>query len=382
MDNPFRYGQVATGEHFTDRTRELASLVTDASSGQSVVIISPRRFGKTSLAIRAREELAHRKILVAYADLFRATTRQRLIDELGTALYRGLAGPVERARATASDFFRAFPLQPKISAGVDGSPSIEFSPLALPQDQDRALAELLEIPEQMGKGRDRRVVVMLDEFQEVVNLDATLPAVLRSIIQTQQHVAYVFMGSRQHLMTRVFTDRNQPLYRSARTLPLGPIPTAELEPFIRSRFESTGVLIDAAAIERILSITDGHPHDTQELCHFAWELGQTARVMVTAVRVDKALARVVEAEDAHYTTLWESLARAQRPLVQALAADPGGAVYSEAYRRRHQLGSAGTIQKAIAALVERDVVEGSSVHGFWIPDVFFRAWIKATLGAP
>ena len=199
MDNPFRYGQVATGEHFTDRTRELASLVTDASSGQSVVIISPRRFGKTSLAIRAREELTHRKILVAYADLFRATTRQRLIDELGTALYRGLAGPVERARATASDFFRAFPLQPKISAGVDGSPSIEFSPLALPQDQDRALAELLEIPEQMGKGRDRRVVVMLDEFQEVVNLDATLPAVLRSIIQTQQHVAYVFMGSRQHL---------------------------------------------------------------------------------------------------------------------------------------------------------------------------------------
>src|SRR5712691_2160921 len=141
----------------------------------------PFRYGKPALAMRARQELEHRQILVAYADLFRATTRQRLIDELGTALYRGLAGPVERAWATAADFFRAFPVQPKISAGHDGSPSIEFSPLALPQDQDRAFAELLEIPERMGKGRDRQVVVMLDEFQEVVTLDATLPAVLRSI---------------------------------------------------------------------------------------------------------------------------------------------------------------------------------------------------------
>jgi hypothetical protein len=206
--------------------------------------------------------------------------------------------------------------------------------------------------------------------------------VLRSIIQTQQHVAYVFMGSRQHLMTRVFTDRNQPLYRSARALPLGPIPIAELAFFIRSRFESTGVAIDAAAIERMLFITDGHPHDTQELCHFTWELGQMAGVVVTAARVDEALARVVQAEDAHYTTLWDSLARAQRPLVQALAAEPGGAVYSEAYRRRHQLGSAATIQKAVAALLDRDVVDGSSLHGYRIPDVFFRAWIGTTLGTP
>ena len=206
-------------------------------------------------------------------------------------------------------------------------------------------------------------------------------AVLRSIIQAQQHVAYVFMGSRQHLMTRAFTDQNQPLYRSARALPLAPIPAAEFARFICSRFESTGVLIDAAAIDHILAITDGHPHDTQELCHFTWELGQTAGVVITTARVAEALTRVVEAEDAHYTTLWESLARAQRPLVQALAAQPGGAVYSEAYRRRHQLGSAGTIQKAVAALLERDIVDGSSVHGYRIPGIFFRAWIKTKLGA-
>jgi len=198
--------------------------------------------------------------------------------------------------------------------------------------------------------------------------------------RAQQHVAYVFLGSRQHLMTRVFTDRNEPLYRSARTLPLGPIAPADFESFIRSRFHSTEIGIEDAAIARILEISEGHPHDTQELCHFVWDLGRTSGVVVTAERVSEALARVVEAEDAHYTTLWESLTRAQRPLVLAFSREPGRGMYGEAFRRRHQLGSAATVQRALAALLERDVVEGSSVHGYRVPDVFFRAWLAATIG--
>jgi hypothetical protein len=222
---------------------------------------------------------------------------------------------------------------------------------------------------------------MLDEFQEVVSLDPALPALLRATIQAQQHVAYTFLGSRQHLMTRVFTDRNEPLYRSARPLPLGPIAATDFGPFIRSRFESTDVFIEAAAIARILEIAEGHPHDTQELCHFTWDLGKTSGVVVTAARVDAALARVVEAEDAHYTTLWESLARAQRALVLAVSREPTKSVFSEAFRQRHQLGSAATVQRALAALLERDVIEGSSVHGYRVPDVFLRAWLAQTLGA-
>lgn len=378
--NPFRYGQIATGEHFTDRARELDTLVADLSAGQSVVIVSPRRYGKTSLALKARQRLEREHVLVAYADLFRATSKSRFIDELGTALYRGLASPLERARSAVVDIFHALPLQPKISASRDGTPSVEFGPLALPEDQDRTLTQLLEVPERFATERDRRVVVMLDEFQEVVAFDPALPAVMRATIQAQQHVAYVFLGSRQHLMTRVFTDRNEPLYRSARPLPLGSISAADFEPFIRSRFQSTEVWIEDAAIARILEISEGHPHDTQELCHFVWDLGNTSGVVVTAERVDDALAQVVEAEDAHYTTLWESLTRAQRSLALALTREPGRGMYGEALRQRHHLGSAATVQRALAALLERDVVEGSSVHGYRVPDVFLRAWLATTVG--
>lgn len=96
--------------------------------------------------------------------------------------------------------------------------------------------------------------------------------------------------------------------------------------------------------------------------------------------MDDALAQVVEAEDAHYTTLWESLTRAQRSLALALTREPGRGMYGEALRQRHHLGSAATVQRALAALLERDVVEGSSVHGYRVPDVFLRAWLATTVG--
>src|SRR5438046_10502485 len=110
MPNPFRYGQIATGEFFTDRATETARLVAEALAGQNTVIISPRRYGKTSVALYAREHLQQKKVLVAYADLFRATSKQRLIDELGSALYRGLATPLDRPGLTAAALFGALPL--------------------------------------------------------------------------------------------------------------------------------------------------------------------------------------------------------------------------------------------------------------------------------
>jgi hypothetical protein len=104
--------------------------------------------------------------------------------------------------------------------------------------------------------------------------------------------------------------------------------------------------------------------------------------VLTEGHVDQALGRVVEAEDAHYTTLWESLTRSQRPIVLAIVREPGTGVYSEGFRQRHRLGSAATVQKALKVLLEREVVEGSTAQGYRVPDVFFRAWARAVVDRP
>src|SRR5438045_5276162 len=124
--NPFRFGDVATGEHFANRKAEIAELVRDLRSGQSVLIISPRRYGKTSLITAVLERLRKQHLLVAYVDLLRTTTNERFANQLAAALYAGLTPAVERAVHRAGELFQSLPLRPRLTLNQDGTPSFEL----------------------------------------------------------------------------------------------------------------------------------------------------------------------------------------------------------------------------------------------------------------
>jgi hypothetical protein len=176
-------------------------------------------------------------------------------------------------------------------------------------------------------------------------------------------------------MQEVFTGRHQPLYKMAKLLLLRPIATDDFATFIKRRCEETGQAISDEAITHILAITEGHPHNTQELCYFTWALAQGERIAVIDVAVvDQALVQVLDAESAHYTMLWEGLAAHQRLVLVALASE-SRPVYSEEYRRRHRLGAVSSVQKSIARLVARELIEQVPGNGYRIADTFLRAWI-------
>ncbi|HZS03099.1 MAG TPA: ATP-binding protein [Chloroflexota bacterium] len=379
MDNPFRYGEVATGAHFTNRVAELAELAADLRSGQNVVIISPRRYGKTSLVIRAMERLKQERVLTAYLDLFRTPTKDRFADRLAGAIYNGLVAPVERARQRALELFQQLSIRPKITLNPDGTPSFEFTAGHRAHDLDRTIEDLLEMPGQIARQRQRRVVLVLDEFQEVTSIDPHLPALMRAVFQHQGDVAHVFLGSKRHLLHHVFTDENEPLYKLAKPVTLRPINLDDFGEFIRERFAATEQHISEDALDRILAITGGHPHDTQELCYFTWAEAYIQRTEATPSLVERALSQVLEAEDAHYTTLWEGLSVHQRLVLTALVADENE-VFSEAYRRRHRLGAASTVQRSLERLVERELVEFAAQGAYRVTDAFLRAWIAKLVG--
>src|SRR5689334_18375891 len=113
MENPFRYGEIATGDHFTNRLAELAELTADLCNGQNVVIISPRRYGKTSLVVRVIDRLRQDRVLVSYLDLFRTPTKDRFADRLAGAIYDGLVAPMERVQHCALELFQQLSLRPK-----------------------------------------------------------------------------------------------------------------------------------------------------------------------------------------------------------------------------------------------------------------------------
>src|SRR6266498_3730060 len=304
--NPFRYGAVARGEYFTDRERELAALTADVRGGQDVVVSSRRRIGKTSLVEAAIDDLRREGMLVAYLDLLGSPSKEALADDLAQALSDGLLSPIERTADKIRGWFSHLVIQPRVTVGEDGRPQFEFLGYERREDADALLDGLLELP---GRVADdgHRVCVVLDEFQEIVAIDAKLPGRLRAAFQRQPQVAHVYLGSKRHLMEPLFMERGAPLYRSAKPMPLGPIAPETL----------------------------------------------------------------VDAEAARYTAVWDRLPGSQRSLLLALAREPGR-VFSEEYRRRHKLGPASTVQKALAALEKLDLVDSNASGGQALADLFMR----------
>jgi uncharacterized protein len=372
--NPFRYGGIARGLYFADREDELRFLKENVRSGQNVVVVSPRRFGKTSLVHRAISQLRSEGVLVAYLDLFRTPTKEQLADDLAQAVYDGLVSRLERAVRKASGFFSHLTVVPRIVLGDDGRVSLEFAAFPRRQDVDDTIEGLLELVGRIAKERERRVALVLDEFQEIVTIDKGLTGVMRSVFQEQDEVSHVFLGSKRHLMEMLFMDKSEHLYRAAKPLPLGPIAPAKFARFIRRRFEASGVSVSPEAVERILGLTDGRPYETQELCSFTWEQARTEGTIATFGAVESALDRLLEAEAARYAAVWDGLSPHQRALLRAIAVE-GAGIYSEDYRRRHKLGSASSVTRSMEALAAKELVDGTGGDRV-VADVFLGEWLR------
>jgi hypothetical protein len=372
-ENPFRYGAVARGPFFTDRERELAALLPDLRGGQDVVVVSPRRFGKTSLVEHAIETLREEGVLVAYLDLLGAPTKAELADDLAQAFYEGLVSPLERTLDRMRSFFSHLRLAPRITVADDGKPQFEFLGYQRGDDLDAVIEGLLELPGRVA-GDGHRVVVCFDEFQEIVSIDERLPGQIRSAFQRQPDVAHVYLGSKRHLMEPLFMDHAAPLYRSAKPLRLGPIEPEVFAGFLRSRFAAGGALVTDDVLRQMLALTGGRPYETQELCSFAWTRARLEARPVDLELVGAALGDLLEAESARYIAVYDRLARSQRALLMALARGDGR-VFSEDFRRRHRLGSASSLQKALAALDRLDLVEPLPDGGHALTDLFLRLWL-------
>jgi len=256
----------------------------------------------------------------------------------------------------------------------DGSLSFSFSAAAGSSDLGATVERLLELPGQLAGERNRRVVLVLDEFQEVVDIDPGLPRLMRSVFQRQPEVCHLYLGSRRHTLERLFNDENEPFWRSAKRVELGPIEPAQFSPFIAERFEQSGKAISSEACALVLQITRGHPYATQELCYFLWQR-IADRGEATVEEVGEALEDVLRSEDSHFTSLWDAAASQQRVLLQALGAEEGHPLATE-YRRRHGLPSASTMQAAMRKLESSELI--ARRDGFtWIAEPFLAQWLRA-----
>ncbi len=374
--NPFTFGDLALDEAFTDREEELRELASDMRNGQNVLVYAPRRYGKSSLVLRAAQEAMKEKALVGYCDLMKTPTKERFAAALAKTIYADIASPVDRGFERAAELFRGLRVHPTMEVDPsDGSLRFSFQTARRKTDIDETIERLLELLGELAAERKRRVVIVFDEFQEVLALDKRFPNLLRAVFQTQPEVSHIYLGSKRHILERIFNDKNEPFWRSAKQLEITMIPPRTFASFIRERFIASGKGIRNDALERLVAATGGHPYGTQELAYFVWEL-LPAHGEATLAKVEEALTRVLRSEHNHLSQLWDDAPHPQRLLMLALADQPARSIYSAEYQSVYELPATPTLQTALAGLTKKEIVGRNHEGEYCIIEPFFAEWLR------
>ena len=373
MKNPFQYGGVVGKDAFCNRTKEQADLLRAMENGEKVFLYSERRLGKTSLVKLTLDRLPKKRFVTIYIDLWPTDGEQSFVTTVAKAITKSLSTTTDSMLATAKSLFSR--LTPSITVDEEGNPSLTFGMNKSTRGEPE-LDEALATPQKISKKGKKQVVIVFDEFQRILEYgNDSVERKLRSIIQTQSNVAYIFMGSRKHLIQKMFLEKSRPLYRSAAHYPIKAIAEKDWLPFIRSRFHQARKHITDEQIRLICNATQGHPFYTQHLCHVLWELSDAGKNIPDQL-LDEAITILLERESFAYTTLWDSLTQNQRRFVKALASEELGVKpFSSEFIQKHRLGSISSMQRVVPTLSEKDVIEPEN-DSFIIVDRFFRLWLR------
>jgi uncharacterized protein len=374
MKNPFEYGGVVTGDAFCNREAEKTDLLKAIRNDEKLFVFSERRFGKTSLVRSVIAKLPHKDTVSAYVDLWPTDEESSFVTALAKAITSSMTTSVEKLLTTAKELFSS--LVPTITLNDEGKPELSFG-FSRNVKIDQAIEEVLETADRIANKEKKNVVVVFDEFQQILQYENDLvERKLRSVIQNHRKVAYIFLGSRRHLIQKMFMEKNRPLYRAGGHYPLGPISEKDWTPFIRNHFRTTDRVISDDLIHSIYTRTQGHPFYTQHLCHAVWELCDR-KAKVTPKMVDDATQLLLERENYAYTTLWESLAVNQRKFLKGLASEAGKVQpFSSEFIGEYGLGSGSSVQRVVDSLLEKDVIDRDN-GSFLIGDRFFRLWVQS-----
>jgi hypothetical protein len=369
MKIPFQYGKLAEGPSFVNRVNEKKTLKNNLSAGINTMLISPRRLGKSSLVKAAMSELEKEQtdIKVCFIDAFTIKNEEEFYQTFARELIKSASNRWETWISTAKKFLTSF--SPKISIGVD--PMTDFSiGLDLKTIKENEL-ELLNLPEKIAQAKKIRLVVCIDEFQNLAKLNdfEPLEQKMRSVWQHQQNVTYCLYGSKRHMMMGIFNSSAKPFYRFGQIMFLTKIAETEWVDFIVRSFEATGKRISEALARKLTQMAEAHSWYVQQLAYFVWNLTDNE---VNAEILQQAIEQVVNANLPLYQNECDALTASQLNLLVAVASNEQQLTAFDTMNR-YNMGTSQNISKNKKILQNRDIIEKSK-DGFTFLDPVFKRW--------
>ena len=376
MMNPFVYGEIVTAGAFTDREEEREKLARDLAAGQKVFLISPRRYGKSSLIRQVMQTLAREKILTVEVTVAASSSYISFLEAYAQALVTADT-PVGRLRRWAGELLQAVRPELRLDASASGESTfaLAFPAVRTARDTARLAAEVFALPGRIAATRKQRLAIALDEFQAIATFDGgTVEHALRAAVQNQREVGYVFAGSEPTLMERMLEPR-RPFYKAGPVVRLGKIETAVFAEFIEARFAASGIKPQDDLGAAIVDLAGNVPYDIQRLAHETWDDVKTAGRRTAGVEdLHRSLTRLLGEQNTMFEQAWQRLTLSQRAVLRALVIEDGREILSADVRARHRLAGTSTVQSALAALTRQDIVlkeEGRYV----VADSLYREWV-------
>ena len=374
--NPFVYGEIVTWSAFADREAERARLHDDLANGQKVFLISPRRYGKSSLIRDVMRGLARERVLTVEVTVAASSSYVGFLEAYTRALVTAET-PVGRLQRWVNDLLQSVRPELRFDAQPDGKPrfALAFPAVKTARDTARLAAEVFALPGRIAAARKQKLAIALDEFQAIAAFDGgTVENALRSAVQDQRSVGYVFAGSEPSLMERMLGPK-RPFYKAGPVMRLDKIDQGVFAEFVETRFAAGGMKPEDGLGEAIVDLAANVPYDVQRLAHEAWDDARVARKK--SVGLDDLHSTLTRLLNEHHTVFeesWQRLTLPQRATLRALVLERGKELLSADVRERHRLASASSVQSALAALVREEVVlkEGSR---YVVSDSLYREWV-------
>ncbi len=370
INKAFVYGVSVGGSNFTDRTKESHRLKMNFENGLNVVLISPRRMGKTSLVKHVQEIVDKSLIQTIYIDIFDCRSEYDFYNKFAEALLKQTANKMELAIENIKRFLVR--LTPKVAFSPDLTSEYSFSLGITPKEYSPE--EILALPELLAKHIGKHIVVCIDEFQQIGEWPDSIYVQkrMRGVWQHQQHVSYCLFGSRQHMMTNIFQNKRMPFYQFGEPNYLQPIPTADWIPFIQSKFAEKDLTISEEYVTKICEIVRNQSSYVQQL---AWNVMINTQEEVTEKEIEQGVSDLLAQCTPLFIEQLNPLTTYQMNFLRAINNGQHDQWTSQEVMGKYNLGTKSNIAKMQTLLLEKDFIERRE-DGLYLSDPVLELWLK------
>ena len=374
MQQPFIFGVPAGDPYFIGRERESARLEANFRYGVNTVLMSPRRWGKTSLVGRVAKNASEKGRIIVQMDIFACRSEYDFYNTFSSAILRQTASKIDEWKDLAKGFIER--LTPKIS--IAPGPGSEYSVSLGITPKTHSPEEVLSLPEKIAARKGCELVICIDEFQQVGEFPDSMAVQkrLRSVWQHQKNVSYCLYGSRLHMMTRLFQKKSFPFYMFGEILTLEPIPLQTWIPYIQGRFEQFGKRITEEYVARICDTVQFQPSYVQQLAYSVFLLSEKE---VDDTSFERAVDDLLAQNNTVFIEQTQSLTTYQLNFLRAVMHGITRGYGEADVRDRYNLGSPSNITRLKQSMIDKELVDITS-EGIVLGDPVLKLWLKRVLG--